>query len=147
MDLLRIFLGASSRGEGAVLTLETRRTELSGIYRSGNKAGSPAPTNAENKKKCKKNLARVQRSRLRLEQFLKRKEETRKQTESCQDAGDTRSNSSNKLVVELDKLEDRTVDKSVGAVLSPIPQVDGQNDKEEFMKFEFISNYADEDIQ
>ena len=97
--------------------METRRTEISSSYRSVNKAGSPAPTNAEDKKKCKKNPARVQRSRLRLEQFLKRKEETRKPTESCQAAGDTSSNS-NKLVLRLDKLEDRTVDKSVGAPLS-----------------------------
>ena len=35
----------------------------------------------------------------------------------------------------------------MGEVLRPIPHVDGQNDKEEFMKFEFISNYEDEDIQ
>ena len=35
----------------------------------------------------------------------------------------------------------------MGEVLISIPHVDAQNDKEEFMKFEFISNYADEDIQ
>ena len=143
MDLLRIFLGASSRGESAVLTLETRGAEISSSYRSVSKAGSPAPAIAENKKKCKKNPARVQRSRLRLEKFLRKKEETRENTESCKAAGDT----SNKLVIELDKVEDGPVEKSLGEILCPIPQVDGQNDKEEIMKFEFISNYADEDIQ
>ena len=104
-------------------------------------AGSPATTNTENKKE-RKNPVRVRRSRIRLEQFMKKTEETRKQAESCQTAGAT-SSSANKLVMDLDKVEDR----SVGAILSPIPQVDGWIEEKDHKKFEFVGNYAEEDIQ
>ena len=140
LDLLRIFLAASSRGESAIITLETRKKEITSSYRSVNVTGSPATTNTENKK-CKKNPARVRRSRLRLEQFLKRKEETKNKTESA--AGDT-SSSANKLVIELNKQKDRVEEAGVS---SPIPQVDGPIDKEKLMKYEFVSNYAEEDIE
>ena len=145
LDLLRIFLAASSRGESAIITLETRKKEITSSYRSVNVTGSPATTNTENKK-CKKNPARVRRSRMRLEQFMKRKEETKKQVESCHTAGAT-SSSDNKLVMELEKVEDRAEDRAAGAILSPIPQVDGAIDKEDLLKYEFVSNYAEDDIQ
>ena len=46
MDLLRIFLAASSRGEEAVLTLETRKNAISTKYRSvESPAGVLAATN------------------------------------------------------------------------------------------------------
>jgi hypothetical protein len=70
---------------------------------------------------------------------LKRKEETKNKTESA--AGNTNS-SANKLVI-LNKEEDRVEE----VVSSPIPQVDGPIDKEQLMKFEFVSNYAEEDIE
>ena len=57
------------------------------------------------------------------------------------------SSSDNKLVMELEKVEDRAQDRSVGAILSPIPQVDGPIDKEDLIYLEFVSNYAEEDIQ
>jgi hypothetical protein len=141
LDLLRIFLAASSRGGSAIITLETRKKEITSSYRSVNVTESPATTNTENKK-CKKNLARVRRSRMSLEQFMKRKEETKKQVESCHTAGAT-SGSDNKLVMELEKVEDR----AAGAILSPIPHVDGAIDKEDLLKYEFVSNYAEDDIQ
>ena len=76
MDLLRIFLAASSRGEEAALILETRRKVISSKFRSvESTAGVPAaPTNNSLARK-KKNPARARRSRLRLEAFMKRKVE------------------------------------------------------------------------
>ena len=99
LDLLRIFLAARSREESVMFTMETRRKQITSSYRSDNLTGSPATTNTENKK-GKNGPARVRRSRMRLEQFMKRKEETKKQAESCHTAGAT-SSSDNKLVMEL----------------------------------------------
>ena len=62
MDLLKIFLGARSRGENAVLILETRGKTIS-------------TTNTPLSKKGRKNPARVERSQLRLEKFMKKKED------------------------------------------------------------------------
>ena len=87
-----------------------------------------------------KKPARVRRSRLRLEQFLKRKEETKNKTESA--AGET-SSSDNKLVIELNKEEDRVEE----VVSSPILKVEGPIYKEQLMKFKFVSNFAKEDIE
>jgi hypothetical protein len=50
LDLLRIFLVASCRGESANITLETRKKEITSSYRTVNVTGSPATTNTENKK-------------------------------------------------------------------------------------------------
>ena len=122
MDLLRIFLAASSRGEQAVFILETRRRERTTKFRSGVETGTPAPTYTQlNNKKNRKNPARARRSKLRLEEFMKRKVENKKQAESSQAAETT-----NRMVMELAKDEDRPENRSVGADLpSPIPQVDG----------------------
>ena len=117
MGLLRIFLAASSRGEEAVLILETRRKTISTKFRSfESPVGVPAaPANITLKKK-KKNPARARRSKLRLEKIMEKKKEDKKQAES--------SNVS-KLVIQLDKM-----DRSVGADLtSPIPQLDGAVNK------------------
>ena len=65
LDVLRTFLAASSRGEQAVLVLETRNCTLTTKYRNVETvAGAPAsPTT--NRKKV--NPARARRSRLRLQ--------------------------------------------------------------------------------
>ena len=70
MDLLRIFLAFSSRGEEAVLDLETRKKAISKKFRRDEKSdGVPAaPFNITFSKK-KKNPARASRSCLRLEVF------------------------------------------------------------------------------
>ena len=74
MDLLRIFLVASSRGEEAVLTLETSKKAISTKYRSVESPAEvpAAPNNTTLPKKKKKNPARAKRSRLRLEEYIKR---------------------------------------------------------------------------
>ena len=74
MEMLKIFLAARSRGEDAVLILETRRKTLSAKYRSAeNAAGSSAAKNTPALKKRRKNQARVERSRLWIETFMKKK--------------------------------------------------------------------------
>ena len=105
LDLLRIFLDASSRGEQAVLVLETRNSTLTTKFRTVETlTGAPATTRTR-----KKNPARARRSQLRLEKFQKKKEEEKKANEDHQAeidnqvcshaAGDT--SSKNKLVVNL----------------------------------------------
>ena len=77
MDLLRIFLAASSRGEQAVLVLETSKTTVTTKYRSVETlAGAPATTNAYAERK--RNPARARRSHIRLDEFMRRKKEKEK---------------------------------------------------------------------
>ena len=73
MDLLKIFLAASTRGEQAVLILESRKGTLSTKLRSLEEivAGAPAPT-AKPSVKRRKNPARARRSQLRLKEFTRK---------------------------------------------------------------------------
>ena len=145
MDVLRIFLAASSRGEEAVLILETRKRVISTKFRRVEKTtGVPAaPINIPVPKR-KKNPARARRSRLRLEKFMERKLDEKKQAESSYAA--TTSNA-NKLIIKLDKEENRQ-DRSMGEDLtSPIPQVDGAGRNiSDPVNYTFVSDYHQEDI-
>ena len=152
MDLLKTFLAASTRGEEAVKILESRNETLSTKFRSLEEivAGAPAPT-AKPSVKRRKNPARARRSQLRLEEFTRKKLEekekaaTKPQNEKDLDrqaVGDT-SCKSNKLVLELPSVKDKSV---VTSLPSPILQVDGEQMKEDKIKYQFISNYAEEDI-
>jgi hypothetical protein len=149
IDLLRIFLAASSRGEDAALTLETRRKVISTKFRSvESNAGAPAaPTNISSAKK-RKNPARAKRSRLRLEDFMKRKVEEKKQAESSLAAGHSTNSTTSKLIVELDKEKDEQQDRSMGVDLtSPIPQVDGAEwNISQTVQYKFVSDYHQDDI-
>ena len=148
MDLLRIFLAASSRGEEAVLILETRRKTISTKFRSfESPVGVPAaPANITLKEK-KKNPARARRSKLRLEKFMEKKKEDKKQAESSPATGTSSDSDVSKLVIQLDKMKDRQ-DRSVGADLtSPIPQLDGAVNKvPDTVLFDFVSDYHQDDI-
>ena len=120
LEMLRIFLAASSRSENAVLVLETREGTVKMKYRTVETvAGPPATTSTTTTSKRKVNPARARRSRLRLEAFARRKSE-----EKTAGAG---VSSSTKLILELDKTVDEPVDTNT---LSPILQVDGAGDKE-----------------
>ena len=160
MELLRIFLAASSRDEHALLVLETRNGRLTTKYRSVEiVAGDSTTDSLTTKPKSKNNPARARRSRLRLEQFNKRKvEEKQTGTSSGQQtgnqnvceltAGDT-SSSTNKLVIEL--ANEQNMDGPVEKVTSPIPQVDGQEDSiavqgDVKVTYTFVSDYGEEDI-
>ena len=116
MEMLKIFLAARSRGEDAVLILETRRKTLSAKYRSAEKAaGAPAATNTPALKKRRKNPARVERSGLRLEKFMKKKADDKNQAVGS---------SPSRLVIGLDKQEGELGGRA--GPPSPIPQVDGE---------------------
>ena len=68
MEMLEIFLAASSRGEHATLILESRMKKLTTKYRCVEKdAGSPAPHDKSNseKKKKRQNPSRQRISKLR----------------------------------------------------------------------------------
>ena len=82
MDLLRIFLVASSRGEEAVISLETSKKAISTKYRSVESPSEvpAAPNNTTLPKK--KNPARAKRSRLRLDEYMKRKVSEKMRAES-----------------------------------------------------------------
>ena len=163
IEVLRIFLAASSRGEQAVLTLETRKGMLTTKYRSVETvAGVPATTSTSTTHK-KMNPARARRSRLRLEAFKNKKEEEKKQKDlpaagdsavddrNRKDKRDTTtvdekdaSNSTKRLVLELDKVEDIPLSKELA---SPILQVDGcENQLNERVFFTFHSEFGEEDI-
>ena len=73
LDLLKTFLAANSRGETAVLVLETKNKAVNMKYRSvDTEVGSPAPVTNTSRRK-RKNPARARRSQLRLEAFRAKK--------------------------------------------------------------------------
>ena len=84
LDLLKTFLAASSRGETAVLVLETKKKAVNTKYRSvDTEVGSPAPlTNTSRRKR--KNPARARKSQLRLEAFRAKKSEEQARLEHQQ---------------------------------------------------------------
>ena len=137
LDMVRIFLASSSRGDHTVLVLESRKQEITTKHRSiEGKAGAPASTSTSTTKK-KMNPARARRSKLRLEQFLAKKE---KEKLEMQPTGNQAA-ASKKLILDLAK-EDQ-----VGTgILNPIPQVDGEAVEEDHVMYSFISMYAEEDI-
>ena len=74
LDMLRMFLAASSRGEHVSLVLESRNNALSTKYWSvGQIAGAPAEMNSMKHEKRKMNPARLRRSKIRQEEFFRRK--------------------------------------------------------------------------
>ena len=159
LDQLRIFLAASSRGEEAVLILETRKNKLTTKYRSVELlAGAPAST-ISSKPNRKVNPSRARRSKLRMELLTKRKlEEKKEQEEGSQElapaeevtrlaTGDT-SSTANRLVLDLSKDGEDKPDETGRA--SPIIQLDGDGDEnqesEKKMIYAFSSDYAEKDI-
>ena len=75
LDLLRIFVAASSREEQAVLVLESRNSTITTKYRcEDNLAEDPASSStSKDIPRMKVNPARARRSKLRLEEFIKKK--------------------------------------------------------------------------
>ena len=145
MEMLEIFLAASSRGEHATLILESRMKKLTTKYRCVEKvAESPAPHDKSKSEKKRQNPSRQRRSKLRLETFLKRKAASgsQKQIDPPQ----------KQLIVQLESQQVH-VDASHGEAVG-IPQLDGiienvvevQPEVEEKVTFTFISNYGEEDV-
>ena len=81
MDLLRIFLTASTRGEQVSLVLESRNKTITSKYWCVEKmAGTPASTHTPTRTK-KKNPARLRRSKARQEAFFSKKQEEAKSSQ------------------------------------------------------------------
>ena len=157
LEMLVYFLSASTRGEHAVIILESRMKGINIKYRSvENETGSPATANNSNPSKKRMNPARARRSRARLEMFMQKK---LKEKEAASNshlgicgkegnrgvvAGDT-SNNTSQMVLNLK--EKNNAEKSSD---SPIPQLDGVDkesvDDDEKVIFTFKSDYAEEDI-
>ena len=78
LELFRMFLDASSKGEHAVLILETKKSTVTSKFRCVETfAGTPVEDQPKIKKR-KVNSARARRSQLRLEQFQQKKEKETK---------------------------------------------------------------------
>ena len=147
MEVLKIFLAASSRGEKAVLVLETQNKAVTTKYRSVDTVvGMPAPLPSTSTRR--QNPARVRRSRLRLEEFAKKKLEEKSKREKQQTSGSLASSTAtNRLVMELDKKETMPVHMETG-LPSPIVQLDGEVDKDidTVARFSFESTYHEDDV-
>ena len=77
-------------------------------------------------KKRRKNPARIERSQIRLEKFLKKKANDKNQAENSL-GNQAVGSSPSRLVIDLNKQEGEKGDRSVVAGQpSPIPQVDGE---------------------
>ena len=139
LDMVRMFLAASHRGDHAVLVLESRKNQITTKYSSAEKiAESSAHTSTSTKKK--ENPARARRSKLRLEKFLERKEEEKLQKQQT----GSQTAAGGKLILDLVK-EGKVMSVGTGP-LSPILQVDGEAVEEDQAKYSFESMYAEEDI-
>ena len=107
--------------------METRRKTISTKYRTAeNAAGAPAATTNPPLKKRRKIPARIERSQIRLEKFLKKKANDKNQAENSL-GNQAVGSSPSRLVIDLNKQEGEKGDRSVVAGQpSPIPQVDGE---------------------
>jgi hypothetical protein len=136
-----------------LLTLETRDQRIVTKYRSVETvagASATANTPATRTTKRRTNPARSRRSRLRLEQFQKKKEDQKQLLPNNQEtgikiaAGDSSSVCS-KLVVQLSDEKETNVETGPH---NPILQVDG-NDTTQLrdISYSFKSEYGEEDIR
>ena len=131
LEMVRTFLAASNRGDYAVLFLETRKQQIKAKYRSTEiVTGVPVTTRSPFPKK-KVNPARTRRSKLRLEQFLKKKEHEKLENQQAGKAaadGALSSSKPNQLVLQLN--EEDIVPEENGPN-SPILQIDGNLERDE----------------
>ena len=123
LEMLKIFLAASSRGEQSVLILETKDRTLTTKYRrmevmTGTPACASTSIIAANKK-----VNKARRSKLRLEQFMNKKM-LEKNIVSGEQVGFPAAQNvgvaSNQLIVSINQTETRPVETRLN---SPIPQV------------------------
>ena len=131
--MLETFISTSSRGEHALLILETRKASINMKYRSVEK---------------KMNPARARRSKARLELFLKKKDEERNQELSIQVIGESATSE----VAGAANYNTRKVVTDMAEEISAIPQLDGvcerESPKNESREvFSFKSDFTEEDIK
>ena len=146
MDLIKIFLSAKSRGENAVLILEARDKTISTKYRSAEpETGVPVAVRSHETKR-RKNPARIQRSRLRLEKFMQMKVNEKSQAETSLKSKVV-GQPTTKMLIDVSKKDVGQDDRPAGAGLhSPIIQVDGSGDCDDQVLYKFVSHYHKEDI-
>ena len=149
LDMLRMFLAASSEGEHCVLVLESKKGKTSTKFRTVEVAfGAPVqtPTAVPTKKK---NPARARRSKLRLEEFLKKKgeasQEHQKTGEQVSRKDVCAENASNTASQLISVSPGVNIPVETG-MNSPIPQVDGEHVVEHLI-YSFKSDYSKEDIK
>ena len=123
MDMLRLFLAASSRGEDVSLVLESRMGTMTTKYRCvGKVAGTPAaPSNPSRQPKM--NPARLRRSKLRQEEFIRKKKAQKEESSGDQKLTPfvpNKMDGPQQLVVQLDSQKEL---KSAEG----IPQLDGED--------------------
>ena len=142
-----MFLTASSRGEHVSLLLESRSKTLSSKYWSVEPlAGVPADriTTSKNMKK-RETPSRLRRSRLRQEEFFRKK-----QSESKSSGIQKSENTVENQVAGYKQLITVLENQSRTEQAEGIPQVDGTTAMEApddtEVEVEFVSNYAEEDI-
>ena len=152
-DLLRIFLAASSRGEHASLVLESRRKTITSKYRCVETlAGTPAPSNTPRNMEKKINPARKRRSRLRQEEYFRKKNE-QAEASGNQKSADSLPNHTAGAQQLLVQLDGQQAGNLVEKVAGGIPQVDGsdkpaeEDTNEVEACFTFVSDYGDEDVR
>ena len=145
MDMVRIFLASSNRGEQSVLILESKDQQIITKYRSVERvAGASATPPPSRTTKRGWNPARARRSKLRLEAFQKKKEYDKENKIGSKVAAGGSSSRSSQLVLNLEKQENKFEDSNI---ISPIPQIDGQAlSLLDDLSFTFKSDYGEEDI-
>ena len=147
LDLLKTVLAASSRGETAVLVLETKKKAVNTKYRSVDiEVGSQAPLTNTSRRKWN-NPARAKRSQLRLEAYRAKKLEEQARLEHQQtldnNAAGISSSNPNKLVLKLAKQKEKIL--VTPSATPTIPQVDGVAEDER-SRFAFESSYHVDDV-
>ena len=142
LEMLRIFLAASSRGEEASLVLETRKGKLTTKYRCVETVtGVPDPTSTNCTKK-RMNPARARRSKARLENFT-----NKKIAEKQKAAGDTNTSSTNRLLIlELSKNENKPVETRSASLISQLDGIESDTVSQKTMFYSFKSEYAEDHI-
>ena len=146
LDMVKMFLAASKRGDKTVLILESRNQKIFTKYRSIETVTGPTATTSPSTTTSsmrRTNPSRAKRSRLRLEKFNQKKEDEKlDQQEIGSQSPAVAEATSTKLIIELDKEMKQGVETPLH---SPILQVDGPIE-EENMKYTFKSEYAEEDL-
>ena len=140
MEMLKIFLAASSRGDQAVLILETRKGTMTTKYRSVESL--TVPTSSPSSARRKNTPARARRSRQRLEEFNRKNLDEQKNAEMVENqvAGNT-SSPTRKVVLDLPKVV------NIEKPEDNIAQLDGTEENTiEKATFAFKSEYGEEDI-
>ena len=146
LDMVKMFLAASKRGDKTFLILESRNQKIFTKYRSMETVTGPTATTSPSTTTSsmrRTNPSRAKRSRLRLEKFNQKKEDEKldQQEIGSQSPADSEATST-RLIIELDKEMKQGVETPLH---SPILQVDGPIDEEQ-VKYTFKSEYAEEDL-